>query len=187
MQTKLRLTPFRSARQVLVSVLLASAVGALASPRPVSADDPKPFAFGKTQVEDFVNFQFDNYFTNCEQFLTTFANEFEYCDGQPCISDRQALLAACQATQGAQNHIVRLDVLPASYPDPFKPDYSKIAATGLQTVFLSIPGTPSFPEPFPLCFNFSISETLKRDRQSPFGFSSKSWKGSYTVAFGPCQ
>jgi hypothetical protein len=80
-----------------------------------------------------------------------------------------------------------LDVLPASYPDPdpFNPDYSNIAITGLQTVWL--PLDPTNPELFPLCFNFSIREELKADHRSSFGFSSRLWEGFYKVTPGPCQ
>jgi hypothetical protein len=75
-----------------------------------------------------------------------------------------------------------LDVLPASYPDPFAPDYSNIAITGLQTVNLRL--DPTNPEQtIPLCFNFSIREELKVDHRSSFGFSSRLWEGFYTVAF----
>jgi hypothetical protein len=171
-----------SRKPVAFSVLLACTLGVFASTGAVADDEV--FPYGQPQVEAFVQFQFDNYFANCLDFVSTFHPGFKYCDGQPCVSERDKLLAICEQTQGTFNIISRLDVLPASYPDPFAPDYSNIAITGLQTVWLPLP--PS-PEPIPLCFNFSIREELKVDHRSSFGFSSRLWEGFYKVTPGFCQ
>lgn len=173
-----------------ITLLVAGLVAAVAlvlSPPPPAAEGQTPdqvFPHGQLEVEAFVEFQFDNYFANCVDFVSTFHPGFTYCDGQPCVSERDKLLAICEQTQGTPNEIDRLDVLPASYPDPFAPDYSNIAITGLQTVYLPFPPSPGLT---PLCFNFSIREELKVDHRSLFGFSSRLWEGFYKVTFGPCQ
>lgn len=174
-------------KSFLSSVMLVCALGAFISPSLVSADSKKPFPYSKVEVEAFVDFQFDNYFVDCSEFISSFSKKFQYCDGQPCLSDAEELLTICEETEGAQQEIIELNVLPASFPDPFNPDYSKVVATGLQTVYLPLPGTPGFPAPFPLCFNFAIEQELKKDKHSSFGFSSKSWVGFYTVTPGPCE
>jgi hypothetical protein len=180
-----------------ITLLVAGLVAAFAlalSPPPPAAEGQildEVFVFERGEVEDFVQFQFDNYFADCVNFVSTFHPGFTYCDAQPCVSERKKLLAICEQTEGTFNIINRLDVLPASYPDPdpFNPDYSNIAITGLQTVWLPL---PQFPDPIPLCFNFSIREELKADHRSfypdgePIGFSSRLWEGFYKVTPGAC-
>jgi len=178
---------------LLVVGLVAAFALALAPPPP-AAEGQTPdevFYFAPGEVERFVQFQFDNFFDDCAKFVSTFHPGFTYCDGQPCVSERDKLLAICEQTQGTVNIINRLDVLPASYPDPFAPDYSNIAITGLQTVYLPLPPNNQIT---PLCFNFSIREERKVDHRSavidgePIGFSSRLWEGFYKVAFGvPCE
>jgi hypothetical protein len=171
-----------------ITLFVAGLVAAFAlalSPPPPAAEGQildEVFDFKRGPVEQFVQFQFDNYFADCVNFVSTFHPGFTYCDGQPCVSERDKLLAICEQTEDTENEINRLDVLPASYPDPFNPDYSNIAITGLQTVKLRL--DPTNPEPIPFCFNFSIREELKVDHRSSFGFSSRLWEGFYTVTPG---
>lgn len=144
----------------------------------------EPYTFVKEDVEAFVQHQFDVFFVDCDAFVSTFQSNFIYCDAAPCVAVANELLMACKATEGSKQIVQALNVLPASYPDVFNLDYSNIAITGRQTVFLPIPGTPIFPQPIPLCFNFSIQEELRRDRDSPYGFLSKSWRGFYSMDVG---
>ncbi len=162
------------------NVLAAVTVAILSLQNTASAADT---TIGAQEATAFVQQQFANYFTNCNAFVDSFAPAFEYCDGAPCTHERATLLNACLGTQGSQNIIHSLTVVPSS-TNPFNPSYEQVAIKGKQTVFL--PLDPTQP-PFPLCFDFVITEELKRVPQNPAAISSESWVGYYSVGFGVCQ
>ncbi|WP_237067641.1 hypothetical protein [Microbulbifer guangxiensis] len=142
------------------------------------------------QATNLVEEQFVSFFTDCEKFTATFSPNFKYCDAESCVTNKNTLLEVCEATADAPNIIHRLDVLPASFPEPYDPnynpfldgvDYSNITATGLQTV--SLPLDPQNPDQLiPLCFNFAIREKIALDATADRGYGSTLWQGFYTIS-----
>ena len=135
----------------------------------------------KTEAEQFVEQQFENYFVDCEAFVDSFNNNLLYCDGGPCFHNKADLLEACLATEGSPNTVWALRILPSSRQDRKSPelvaDYNEITAVGQQTVYLPIPG---FPDLTPLCFDFAISESLTKTKHDEV--KSIRWEGYYTVS-----
>lgn len=112
----------------------------------------------------------------------SFTNTFKYCDADPeCLHKPHELLALCQITEGATNTIHSdLEIHPGTFPFPL---YSEIAVVGKQTICLDI-GDVGFGKLTPLCFNFVITETLKKSTRAKFGIRAKAWTGYYTLDFG---
>jgi hypothetical protein len=174
----------------LVIAALLAAVAAIPNHDAIAMPNDDPDAspgtsagiIGAAEAEAFVGQQFDDYFVDCQAFVDSFYHQFKYCDGGPCVKKKSDLLNSCLATQGAENSIQSLRILPSS-ESPLNPNYSRVTAVGLQTVFLALdPTNPASVTP--LCFDFAIREDIMRTAS---GLKSTYWDGFYKVAFGPCD
>ena len=139
------------------------------------------------EANAFVNAQFSHYFTDCSEFVKTFAKDFQYCDfaqNKPevdCLTSQEDLLTACSITQGAPTIIYQLEPKPI-YTGIIS-SYNEIAIKGFQKVH----GVP-YPNPetgdvtvVDMCFDLVIVENLQRSESSELGIESTFWKGYFSV------
>ena len=166
----------------------------------VAAQNGAVVELSKADVDAFVTEQFSYYFTDCQKFLGTFGQKFEYCDFAPgiktkkdgCFSDAEDLLAACLETEGNPTNIYQLEAKPIF--TGITSSYNEIAIKGFQKVFdVPVPDATGQVTILDICFDFVLVEALADAPGSLTGIESSFWKGYYSVEFcgipgaPPCQ
>ena len=129
----------------------------------------------KHETERFVQDQFNNWkgSSNCQGFVDSFAEPFEFCDtSEKCITSKKELKQICQESGQLAGEIASLDIKPMWSPIP---DRSEIAITGRQAFNLAGGGIA--------CFDFVIVEKLETRKGA---LTSRLWNGYYKLSLGNC-
>ena len=136
----------------------------------------------------FVDEQFSYYFTDCQKFVDTFTDNFEYCDFAPgiktkktgCMTKKEDLLEACLETQGAPTTIYQLDPQPV-FTGTLS-SYNEVAIKGYQKVNgVPSPGPDGQVVYLNMCFDLVIVEDLEEAPEHELGVKSSFWKGYFSV------